>query len=118
MVALSIGLMHSSSRLYDQPDEFRPERFLGRPATHDFIPFGGGTHRCLGANFALQEMRAVLSALLRMVDLEPVDPRPEPTKASGPMLVAGRGTQVVLRTRPAGDPAAEPRDLGGVGGSV
>lgn len=116
MVALSIGLMHSSPELYDQPDEFRPERFIGRPAVPYFLPFGGGTHRCLGANFALQEMRVALAILLATVDLEPADPRPEPAKASGPMLIPARGTQVVLRTRHVDEHAPEPRGHGRVRG--
>ena len=41
-----------------QPDEFRPERFLGddAPDTYTWLPFGGGTRRCLGASFATFEM--------------------------------------------------------------
>jgi cytochrome P450 len=46
--------------------EFRPERFLGvTPGTYEWIPFGGGIRRCLGASFALFEMQAVLDVVLR-----------------------------------------------------
>jgi cytochrome P450 len=52
----------------------RPERFLAAdpPGTYEWIPFGGGVRRCLGASFALFEMKAVLRAVLtHPVHLEP-----------------------------------------------
>ena len=71
VVAPSIVLMHLREDLYPQPHEFRPERFLERPAgTYEWIPFGGGVRRCLGASFALFEMRAVLQAILRGARLQ------------------------------------------------
>ena len=49
---------------------FRPERFIEEgPGTYTFIPFGGGRRRCLGASFAMVEMRLVLRAILRQCDL-------------------------------------------------
>src|SRR5207245_1671159 len=51
-------LLHPNPAVYDDPEEFRPERFLdGQPSTYSWIPFGGGVRRCLGARFALLEMR-------------------------------------------------------------
>ena len=42
---------------------FRPERFLEQPAgTYTWIPFGGGVRRCLGASFALFEMKVGAAA--------------------------------------------------------
>ncbi len=66
-VAPSIYLLHRRADLYPDPLAFRPERFLdGRPpGTYEWIPFGGGVRRCLGASFALMEMREVLSVVLR-----------------------------------------------------
>ena len=60
----SIRTIHRRADLYPQPGAFQPERFLGpdAPDTYTWVPFGGGTRRCLGASFALTEMR--------------VDPRP------------------------------------------
>ena len=47
------------------PTRFRPERFLEQPAgTYTWIPFGGGVRRCLGASFALFEMKQVLPAIV------------------------------------------------------
>ena len=65
-IAPSIYLLHRRPDLYPQPLEYRPERFLGAgaPGTYEWIPFGGGVRRCLGASFAMFEMKAVLRAAL------------------------------------------------------
>jgi cytochrome P450 family 135 len=57
-------MIHGRDDLYADPKSFRPERFLGAdaPDTYTWIPFGGGTRRCLGASFAQVEMRIVLVA--------------------------------------------------------
>ena len=66
----SIYLTHHNPDVYPDPHSFRPERFLERPAgTYEWIPFGGGTRRCLGATFALFEMKIVLGEVLRRFDL-------------------------------------------------
>jgi cytochrome P450 len=59
---------------YD-PGRFSPERSLGRHR-FAFIPFGGGAHGCLGANFACLEVRALLRALLERHELVLADPTP------------------------------------------
>jgi cytochrome P450 len=70
----SIYLTHHNPDVYPDPHAFRPERFLERPAgTYEWIPFGGGTRRCLGATFALFEMKIVLAEVLRRFDLATTD---------------------------------------------
>jgi cytochrome P450 len=65
-----VFLVHRNPKVYDDPEGFHPERFLAQPpATYAWIPFGGGVRRCLGASFALAEMRAVLRAVLTRVEL-------------------------------------------------
>jgi cytochrome P450 len=58
-------LVHHDPEIYEDPYAFRPERFLGQsPGTYTWIPFGGGRRRCLGASFAMLEMKVVLRGVL------------------------------------------------------
>src|SRR5204863_9034896 len=55
-VTMSILLLHHREDLYPEPFAYRPERWLGRkPGTYEWIPFGGGIRRCLGASLAMAE---------------------------------------------------------------
>jgi cytochrome P450 len=64
-VSAGIALVHARADLYPEPAAFRPERFLERKfAPHEYLPFGGGARRCIGAAFALYEMKVVLGTLL------------------------------------------------------
>jgi cytochrome P450 len=72
----SIRVIHRREELYADAGAFRPERFLADdpPDTYTWIPFGGGARRCLGASFALMEMRIVLQRVLQRSALRPADP--------------------------------------------
>jgi cytochrome P450 len=99
-VGMSILLVHHREDLYPEPFEFRPERWLGRkPGTYEWIPFGGGIRRCLGAALAMAEMRVVLEATARRLDLEAVDPAPERALHRNVTMIPARGGRVVLRSR-------------------
>src|SRR5215218_2796763 len=99
VVAPSIYLVHRRPELYPDPAAFRPERFLGpdpQGGTYTWIPFGGGVRRCLGAAFALMELRVVLTELAAAVEAAPADPEPERTARRGITLIPRRGAEVVL----------------------
>ena len=99
-VAMSILLVHHREDLYPQPFEFRPERWLGRnPGTYEWIPFGGGIRRCLGAALAMAEQRVVLAAMARRLDLEADDPEPERAVHRNVTMIPSRGARVVVRSR-------------------
>jgi cytochrome P450 family 135 len=73
-VVPSIYLTNRNPRVYEYPQEFRPERFLGEaPETFSWIPFGGGIRRCIGASFAQLEMKLMLATML--AELAPSAPR-------------------------------------------
>jgi cytochrome P450 len=99
VVAPSIYLVHRRADVYPDPARFRPERFLGpdpQGGTYTWIPFGGGVRRCLGAAFALMELRVVLAELAASVDAVPACLEREPTGRRGITLIPGRGAEVVL----------------------
>jgi cytochrome P450 len=99
-VAMSILLVHHREDLYPEPFEFRPERWLGRkPGTYEWIPFGGGIRRCLGAALAMAEQRVVLEAMARRLDLEATEPEPEHALHRNVTMIPARGGRVVLRSR-------------------
>jgi cytochrome P450 len=68
--AAGIYLVHRRPDVWPEPERFDPARFLGRrPSPYEFLPFGGGTRRCLGMAFALYEMKVVLARVLARVAL-------------------------------------------------
>lgn len=66
VIGAAVSLLHRNPELYPEPMTFRPERFLERSfSPFEYIPFGGGTRRCLGAAFSLFETKVVLATWLR-----------------------------------------------------
>jgi cytochrome P450 len=96
----SITTIHRRPDHYPDPEAFRPERFLGpdAPDTYTWIPFGGGTRRCLGASFALMEMRVVVRRVLERAELVPTGP-PEKVQRRAITLVPKHGARVRLTGR-------------------
>jgi cytochrome P450 len=94
LVSPSIYLVHRRPELYPEPEAFRPERWLDtKPGTYTWIPFGGGTRRCIGAAFALTEMEVVLREVARRVHLEPAG-EPEQAVARFITTSPSRGGEV------------------------
>jgi cytochrome P450 len=108
-VAASIYLTNRNPSVYDEPNEFRPERFLdgaggGEINTFSWIPFGGGIRRCIGAAFAQLEMKLILRTVLS--ELQPALPeherrwrRGEYNRRRAVTLVPAAGARVVWRRR-------------------
>src|SRR5205823_11948357 len=100
LVFPAIVLVQTSRHAFPDPEDFRPERFLdGSPPPYTFIPFGGGTRRCIGAAFAVMEMKTVLSTVLRRVDLSAPDLRPEPRRSHHVTQIPARGARVTAIPR-------------------
>lgn len=69
-----IYLLHQREDLYPDPHVFRPERFIERQfGAYEFMPFGAGARRCVGAALARYEMKIVLGTLLSQLDLSLVN---------------------------------------------
>jgi len=76
-VVVLIEGIHRDPAIYPDPAEYRPERFLERKfSPTEFLPFGGGNRRCLGAAFSEHEARIFLATLLERVVLEPTSSAP------------------------------------------
>ena len=100
-VAPCIYLVHRRPDVYPDPHAFRPERFLESPAgAYTWIPFGGGVRRCVGASFALFEMRTVLQTLVARLHLEPAEPSPERISRRSIFLSPSRAGRLIVRRRP------------------
>lgn len=96
-----IHLMHHDPTLYDQPDCFRPERFLDTAPTADtWMPWGGGRKRCPGNHLALLEMQIVLKTVLSELQILPADKHIESARWRSVIVTPGRGSRIVLRARP------------------
>ncbi len=99
-VGISILLLHHRDDVYPEPRAFRPERWIGqKPGTYEWIPFGGGTRRCLGAALAMAEQRVVLETMARRLDLAATSPKPERPKNRNVTMIPARGGRVVVRQR-------------------
>lgn len=96
----SAYLLNRDEHNYPEPDEFRPERFLGvKPASHTWIPFGGGHTRCLGDRIALVELKATLTEILTTCDVERADAEPESARSRTVVNIPRKGARMVFRPR-------------------
>ena len=82
MISLSQWVTHRHPEFWDDPEDFRPERFSPDQvaARHPFayFPFGGGPRVCIGRNLALLEAPLILGQLLSRFRLRLAGPEPVP----------------------------------------
>jgi len=98
-VAPAIYLVHRHPDLYPDAERFRPDRFTTfKPAAWEWIPFGGGLRRCIGASFALYEMKMVLASLLPRVDMR-LSARRVRTTRRGITITPADGLPVVVTAK-------------------
>ncbi|XP_064616381.1 taurochenodeoxycholic 6 alpha-hydroxylase-like isoform X2 [Liolophura sinensis] len=74
VVNLAIGALHRNPKHWEDPLEFKPERFLSESGImpYTFLPFIAGPRMCIGYKFALMEMKVTLAILLRKLEFRPV----------------------------------------------
>ncbi|MEX3649146.1 cytochrome P450, partial [Mycolicibacterium porcinum] len=119
MVAPGIGLVHERDDVYPGAGRFDPDRMLGAPlGPTTWFPFGGGNRRCLGATFAMVELRVVLREILRRVDLFTTTAGGERQRVKHVTLVPHRGARICVRAVRAAAEVAEPISRAVVGQDV
>jgi cytochrome P450 len=93
-------LIHHDPEIYEDPYAFEPERFVDEPpGTYTWIPFGGGRRRCLGASFAMLEMKVVLRAVLTRNELRVADDALDLSRRRAITLSPRSGARAVLTER-------------------
>jgi cytochrome P450 len=99
-IVASIGLLHADESVFHDATHFDPGRFTAqRPDPAQWIPYGGGVRRCIGAAFATMEMRIVLRTLLRDYAIQASSARDEGWQTRGVALAPARGALVRVRRR-------------------
>ncbi|MEM9244761.1 MAG: cytochrome P450 [Cyanobacteria bacterium P01_F01_bin.153] len=67
----SVYLVHHHPDIYPEPDRFRPERFLERTySATEFMPFGGGSRRCIGSALAMAELAIAVGTWVKQGNFE------------------------------------------------
>ncbi|MFK7940961.1 MAG: cytochrome P450 [Roseovarius sp.] len=86
--------LHRNDTLWEDPNAYRPERFMNRTYPRgQFIPFGDGPRVCIGAQYAETEIMVLMAAVLRDVAFAPTaDPVPRPVltftmRPEGPLML-------------------------------
>lgn len=99
-VAAGIGIAHFREATFPDPMRFDPDRFLsGKFSPFEFLPFGGGARRCLGAAMAAYEMRIVIATILRTVVVRLASDRPDPGKVRAASVGPAHGVELVVASR-------------------
>lgn len=109
-VLVAIDQIQLDETVFPKPHDFDPDRFVGaKPGMYSWIPFGGGTRRCIGAAFADMEMNVVLRTLLQEYELAPTTAPGEKWKSRGIAWTPAQGGRAVWhrRTSPAVIAAAD-----------
>lgn len=104
-----IYLIHHREDLYPDSKQFKPERFLEHQfSPYEFIPFGGGNRRCVGAALAMLEMKLVLATILSNNHLTLADSKPVKPQRRGVTLAPGEVKMVKTGTRKPQEQPSEP----------
>ena len=92
-----IYLLHQREDLYPNPKKFKPERFIERQfSPYEYMPFGGGHRRCIGAALAELEIKLVVAEILKHYQLQLVESRPLKPQRRGVLLAPTGGVKMMV----------------------
>jgi cytochrome P450 len=111
IIGIAVPSLHFSRRVWRNPNRFDPDRFLaGKPTPFEYLPFGGGHRRCLGAAFASYEMAVAVGTIMRTVELSMPrrEQRRNPPRSvpRGIAVVPRRDVRLVVAARPRRPPVS------------
>ena len=93
-----VYLTHHREDLYPEPKQFKPERFLERKySNYEFLPFGGGSRRCIGDAFSIYEMKLVLATILSNYKLELAEEKPVKPQRRGVNITPAGDVKMVMK---------------------
>jgi cytochrome P450 len=99
-IIVVISMLHENADAFPDPDRFNPNRYIGgKPSNFAWVPFGGGTRRCVGAAFANMEMDVVLRTVLRHFTIESTTGPDEKVHARGVAYTPKNGGRIVVHRR-------------------
>ena len=99
-IVVALDQVQLDENVFPDPMTFHPDRFIGaKPGMYSWIPFGGGTRRCIGAAFADMEMNVVLRTLLQDYELSPTTAPDEKWRSRGVAWTPGDGGRAVWHRR-------------------
>lgn len=99
-IMISIRQLHADPQAFPDPERFDPQRFVGtKPPTYAWVPFGGGTRRCIGAAFANTEMDVVLRTVFAHLTIDATSAPDERIHSKGVAFTPTDGGRVVIRRR-------------------
>ncbi len=95
----SIYLVHHREDLYPEAKSFKPERFLQRQySAYEYLPFGGGNRRCIGAGLAMLEMKLALATIMSNFQLALTHNRPVKPMRRGLTIAPPANLQMVVNS--------------------
>jgi cytochrome P450 len=99
-IMVSLHELHKNAEEFPDPSRFDPQRFIdGKPNTFAWVPFGGGTRRCVGAAFANMEMDVALRTILRTKTIGTTDKPGEKSHNRGVAYTPKKGGRIVVHHR-------------------
>jgi cytochrome P450 len=98
-IVVAISQLHHRCEDFPDPERFDPTRYIGTRPTFAFMPFGGGTRRCVGAAFANVEMDVVLRTVLRHFEIDTTSAPDEKSHSRGVAFTPKKGGRIIVHRR-------------------